>query len=384
MYNLYSHGGSGNHGCEAIIRSTIKVLNEDSVNVFSHNRDQDIKYGIDGICNLREDITNSIQRGTLKWLFSSMQSKLTGRIALKIRYQRNLLFDNIRPGDICLSVGGDNYCYEGVEILGAVNYCLRKKHCKTVLWGCSVEPELLHDPEVLKDISKFDLITARESISYQALKRINSNTQLIPDPAFALDRIDLPLPDGWKENDTIGINASPLIITSGNNGNIVMEAYRKLIRTILQYTDSNIALIPHVVWKQNDDREVLKQLFEEFKDTKRLVLLNDCNCMQLKGYIARCRMFVGARTHATIAAYSSCVPTLVLGYSVKSRGIATDLFGTDKNYVISVQSMKNSNTLSKGFLWLLENENNIKLHLQSMMPDYIKKVYGAELLIKAL
>lgn len=384
MYNLYSHGGSGNHGCEAIIRSTIKVLNEDSVNVFSHNRDQDIKYGIDGICNLREDITNSIQRGTLKWLFSSMQSKLTGRIALKIRYQRNLLFDNIRSGDVCLSVGGDNYCYAGVEILGAVNYCLRKKHCKTVLWGCSVEPELLHDPEVLKDISKFDLITARESISYQALKRINSNTQLIPDPAFALDRIDLPLPDGWKENDTIGINASPLIITSGNNGNIVMEAYRKLIRTILQYTDSNIALIPHVVWKQNDDREVLKQLFEEFKDTKRLVLLNDCNCMQLKGYIARCRMFVGARTHATIAAYSSCVPTLVLGYSVKSRGIATDLFGTDKNYVISVQSMKNSNTLSKGFLWLLENENNIKLHLQSMMPDYIKKVYGAELLIKAL
>ena len=384
MYNLYSHGGSGNHGCEAIVRSTIKVLNENSVNVFSHNRDQDIKYGIDGICNLREDTTNSIQRGTLKWLFSSMQSKLTGRIDLKMRYQRNLLFDNIRPGDICLSVGGDNYCYAGVEILGAVNYCLRKKRCKTVLWGCSVEPELLHDSEILKDISKFDLITARESISYQALKLVNGNTQLIPDPAFALDRIDLPLPDGWKENDTIGINASPLIVASGNNGDIVMEAYRNLIRTILQYTDSNIALVPHVVWNQNDDREVLKQLYEEFKDTERLVLLNDCNCMQLKGYIARCRMFVGARTHATIAAYSSCVPTIVLGYSVKSKGIATDLFGTDKNYVISVQNMENPNILSEGFLWLLENENSIKLHLQSMMPDYIKKAYSAESLLKAL
>ena len=242
----------------------------------------------------------------------------------------------------------------------------------------------MHDSEILKDISKFDLITARESISYQALKLVNGNTQLIPDPAFALDRIDLPLPDGWKENDTIGINASPLIVASGNNGDIVMEAYRNLIRTILQYTDSNIALVPHVVWNQNDDREVLKQLYEEFKDTERLVLLNDCNCMQLKGYIARCRMFVGARTHATIAAYSSCVPTIVLGYSVKSKGIATDLFGTDKNYVISVQSMENPNILSEGFLWLLENENSIKLHLQSMMPDYIKKAYSAESLVKAL
>ena len=384
MFNLYSHGGSGNHGCEAIVRSTIKVLNENSVNVFSHNVDQDVKYGIDDICNLQKDTVSSIQRGSLKWLLSSIQSKTTGRIDLKVKYQRKLLFDNIHSGDICLSVGGDNYCYAGVEILGAVNYCLRKKHCKTVLWGCSVEPELLNNQHVINDISKFDLITVRESISYQALKRINNNTYLIPDSAFALDRIDLPLPTGWKENNTIGVNASPLILSSGNSENIVMEAYRKLIITIIENTDSTIALIPHVVWDNNDDREVLKQLYEEFKDTGRLVLVDDFNCMQLKGYIARCRMFIGARTHATIAAYSSCVPTLVLGYSVKSRGIAKDIFGTDKNYVISVQGMKNTNLLSEGFLWLLENEKSIKSHLHSMMPDYVNRVYNAGTLVKAL
>lgn len=384
MFNLYSHGGSGNHGCEAIVRSTIKVLNENSVNVFSHNVDQDVKYGIDDICNLQKDTLSSIQRGSLKWLLSSLQSKITGRIDLKVKYQRKLLFENIHSGDICFSVGGDNYCYAGVEILGAVNHCLRKKHCKTVLWGCSVEPELLNNQQVINDISKFDLITARESISYQALKRINNNTYLIPDSAFTLDRIDLPLPTGWKENNTIGVNASPLILSSGNNENIVMEAYRKLIITIIENTDSTIALIPHVVWDNNDDREILKQLYEGFKDTGRLVLVDDFNCMQLKGYIARCRMFIGARTHATIAAYSSCVPTLVLGYSVKSRGIAKDLFGTDKNYVISVQGMKDTNLLSEGFLWLLENEKSIKSHLHSMMPDYVNRVYNAGTLVKAL
>ena len=384
MFNLYSHGGSGNHGCEAIVRSTIKVLNENSVNVFSHNVDQDVKYGIDDICNLQKDTLSSIQRGSLKWLLSSIQSKITGRIDLKVKYQKKLLFENIHSGDICFSVGGDNYCYAGVEILGAVNHCLRKKHCKTVLWGCSVEPELLNNQQVINDISKFDLITARESISYQALKRINNNTYLIPDSAFTLDRIDLPLPTGWKENNTIGVNASPLILSSGNNENIVMEAYRKLIITIIENTDSTIALIPHVVWDNNDDREILKQLYEEFKDTGRLVLVDDFNCMQLKGYIARCRMFIGARTHATIAAYSSCVPTLVLGYSVKSRGIAKDLFGTDKNYVISVQGMKDTNLLSEGFLWLLENEKSIKSHLHSMMPDYVNRVYNAGTLVQAL
>ena len=384
MFNLYSHGGSGNHGCEAIVRSTIKVLNDNSVNVFSHNVDQDIKYGIDDICNLQNDTPDSIHHGSLKWFLGSMQNKLTGRIDLTVRYQRKSLFENIHRGDICLSVGGDNYCYAGVETLSAVNYALRKKHCKTVLWGCSVEPELLNDEQIKHDLSEFDLITARESITYQALKKINKNTHLIPDSAFTLDRIDLPLPNGWKENNTIGINASPLILSSGNNENSVMEAYRKLIVTIIENTDSTIALIPHVVWDNNDDRVVLKQLFDEFKDTGRLVLLGDYNCMQLKGYIARCRMFIGARTHATIAAYSSCVPTLVLGYSVKSRGIAKDIFGTDENYVISVQNMVNTNTLSDGFLWLLKNEKSLRAYLQSMMPDYINKAYASSALVKEL
>ncbi|MFR4670990.1 MAG: hypothetical protein ACLT69_14285 [Intestinibacter bartlettii] len=56
----------------------------------------------------------------------------------------------------------------------------------------------------------------------------------------------------------------------------------------------------------------------------------------IKGYISRCRLY-RARTHATIAAYSTCVPTLVIGYSVKAKGIAKDIFGTYENYVLPVQ-----------------------------------------------
>lgn len=75
----------------------------------------------------------------------------------------------------------------------------------------------------------------------------------------------------------------------------------------------------------------------------------DATCEELKGFISRCRLFVGARTHATIAAYSTCVPTLVAGYSVKARGIAKDLFGSEENYVLPVQSLKNKDDLVKGF-----------------------------------
>jgi len=38
-------------------------------------------------------------------------------------------------------------------------------------------------------------------------------------------------------------------------------------------------------------------------------------------------LFAGARTHSTIAALSSGVPTLSFAYSIKARGINRDLFG---------------------------------------------------------
>lgn len=191
-----------------------------------------------------------------------------------------------------------------------------------------------------EDIASYDLIIARESISFNLLKKYNSNTYLIPDPAFQLERKEPDLPDLFKENNTVGINISPLIMKCETIRGITKTNYEELIEYIIKNTDMNIALIPHVVEKNNDDREVLKLLFKKYKKTKRICMIEDCNCMELKGYIEKCRFFIGARTHATIAAYSSCVPTLVVGYSVKAKGIAKDIFGEYENYVLSVQGLK--------------------------------------------
>ena len=95
--------------------------------------------------------------------------------------------------------------------------------------------------------------------------------------------------------------------------------------------------------------------------------------MELKGFISRCRIFVGARTHATIAAYSTCVPTLVVGYSVKARGIAKDIFGEYEHYTISAQSLKEKKDLTESFKWILEREEEIRKHLVDFMPEYINK-----------
>ena len=376
MVNLYSHGGSGNHGCEAIVRSTVTMLG-DNINLYSQSPEQDFYYGLDEICNIKSDLNFPIKKGTIPWFTGRIATKLTGYIDLEIRQKRRELFSNMHKGDLYLSIGGDNYCYEGTEVLSAINRNLKRKKVKTILWGCSVTPDLLSKSSISRDLASFDLIIARESISYDALKKISCNVVLASDPAFTLNSIDLPLPEKWREGSMIGINASPLILNNAKKENIVFEAYCRLIDKILRETNYGIVLIPHVVWSENDDRVPLQKLYSKFYTSDRVIMLEDHNCMEMKGYIARCCMFIGARTHATIAAYSSCVPTLVLGYSVKAFGIAKDLFGSDSKYVIPVQQMENPNELAEGFQWLNENKNSIQDHLRNIMPSYIKKSYNA-------
>ena len=383
MYKFYLHAGSANHGCEAIVRSSINILN-DKVTLYSRVPELDTKYGIDDICDLQKDDKLPLKKGSFSWIKAYLQTKLTGKIDLSMKYQYNSLISQVNNNDIYFSIGGDNYCYPGTEVLAGINSNIKKKGARLVLWGCSVEPSLIDDSAIANDLHSFDLITARESISYNALKKVNDNTVLVSDPAFTLPKIDLPLPKGWKKGKMIGINASPLIIENGKNAKTVYEAYRLLIEYIIKETEYNVALIPHVIVEGNNDYEVLKKLYDEIEFKDRLVLIGDHNCSELKGFISRCSFFIGARTHATIAAYSTCVPTLVLGYSVKSRGIAKDLFGDYQNYVLPVQDMNDSRELLDSFKWIMKRENDIKNHLKEVMPEYVSKAYLAKDAIERL
>ncbi len=368
---LYSHGGSGNHGCEAIVRGTQKIIGKENMMVYSLNKEEDKLYGLDKVVRLG-DLRINYSKFNIKRIVASLKIKLFKDYYYAERIAFDHLFNQYGENDVAISIGGDNYCYSGYDMYEVLNNEFNKNGAKTVLWGCSVEPSLI-DERMSEDLMKYSLIAARESITYEAISKVNKNTKLIPDPAFQLEKIELPLPQFFDEYNTIGINMSPHIMTCESNEGATMENYSELIEHIIKTTNMQIALIPHVVWSSNDDRKPLKVLYDKFKDTKRVIMLDDYNCMELKGFISRCRMFIGARTHATIAAYSTCVPTLVIGYSVKAKGIAKDIFGTYENYVLPVQSLSNKNDLINAFEWMKDNEDGIRKHLNEFMPGYKEK-----------
>lgn len=362
------HTGSGNHGCEAIVRTTAKLLGgPENVVLWSLAKQEDEKYGAAELLE-RVVVSEELQRFSLGYFEALLRRKLLRQENANMNvFLREQFKDNI-----AISVGGDNYCYpwsarQAIELDKEI-----RKSCKaSVLWGCSIDPEAI-TPEIEADLKQFDLITAREPLTYELLKRINPNTVKVADPAFLLGRVDLPLPENFIEGNTVGINVSPLIMKYGTDRNVILNNYEELILHILDHTDMGICLIPHVVWEHNNDMEPLDVLWEKFRHTGRISRILDGSCCELKGYIARCRFFVGARTHATIAAYSTLVPTLVVGYSVKSRGIALDLFGTEENYVLPVQNLKTEIDLTKAFSWLQAHEQDVRCQLGKVMPDYIE------------
>lgn len=381
---LYGNGSSGNHGCEAIARGTISLLGSSHhYTINSADLEDDRKNGLCDIASLVP--ARQKQKKDFRFLKAYLNLKLKGNyLDLDGLYYLPGIKQTKGNVDIALSVGGDNYCYAGTEIYGWLNRAYHQAGIKTALWGCSIEPDVVAKKDVATDLNQYDLIIARESITYEAVKHVQKNTILAPDPAFFMEPKECDLDERLKIGNVIGINASPHILKCESSSGMAYENYKQLIQYILSETDATIALIPHVVWASNDDRMVLQQLYDDFNQDPRLVLVEDHTAPELKYIISKCSFFVGARTHATIAAYSSCVPTLVVGYSVKARGIARDLFGTEDGYVLPVQSLNESGQLTQTFRELYEKRTSVESHLQKMMPDYCASAGTAVNAIKEL
>ena len=109
-----------------------------------------------------------------------------------------------------------------------------------------------------------------------------------------------------------------------------------------QYQDSQFIFIPHVTYRndhENDDRIVGREIYSNVSCKDRVCLIEgDYTCEESKGVIGMCDLFIGARTHATIASISQRIPTIALAYSAKAFGIMEDALA-DKRCVIDINEV---------------------------------------------
>lgn len=361
---LYGHGGAYNHGAEAIVKCTVDLIKntykKSNIILSTHFKEQDLEFDIpvDEYCERDMNYVSLDKASNQKGLYDSMIYKST--------------LESIKRNSICLSVGGDNYCYDNWYRWKIIHEKAVEVGAKSILWSCSIEPSMLKD-EMVNTLKKHHLITARESMTYNTLREKGlNNIVLCSDIAFLLQAKKTLLPQKFIEGNTVAINISPLVVRRESIDGIIVKNIHRLIKDIIDNSDMNIALIPHVVMPMDNDFSLLEEIYNEIESRDRVCLISDkLNTKEYKYIISKCRFGVFARTHGSIAAYSSCIPTIAIGYSVKAKGIALDLEMED--YILPLDKFSDECSLLSKFNLMIENEVYLRERLKKKMPTYIQK-----------
>lgn len=219
-----------------------------------------------------------------------------------------------------------------------------------ILWGASVGPftrEPAIEAYMAKLLSKVRLLTVRETISADYLRGLGLGAHLtqVTDPAFNLLPEPVDCAGFWPRDSgsgVLGFNVSPLIQKfrpAGERADVLRDEIVTFLRHVIDGFGQSVLLLPHVDpldgQGHNSDSHFMRPLLAALSDrADRIALVPPMlNAAQLKHVLGRLSFFIGARTHATIGALSSGVPTLSIAYSIKARGINRDLFG-DERWVV--------------------------------------------------
>lgn len=373
--SIYGHFGSHNHGNEAIVRGVSQLFDSERLTLYSFTPDTDIKFGLDQLCVIKP-FMRTYKRYTPAHIFLAVWNRIIKSQNLYNAYCLNPFMKAVKG--IYLMEAGDQYCENDSvkKFYAYVNRHIVRKGGKTVMLPCTISEESFTDARMLEDLHRYSLIFARESITYDALIKagFERSARFAPCPAFLMEAKQCSLPELFLSRPVVGLTIGRLAQGKEGYSNAVFENSRALVKHIMGATDFTVALIPHVNVGENlTDVKTLRALYDEFKGSGRIMEISETRADELKYVISHCRFLVTVRTHASIAAYSSGVPTLVIGYSQKSKGIATDLFGSPENYVINADSLTNEEKLTEAFVWMNENESSIRQKLKNVLPLYLQK-----------
>ena len=248
--------------------------------------------------------------------------------------------DAIDRADIVFDIGGgDSF----TDIYGPKRFL--------TVWGTKARSLLKRKPLILcpQTIGPFEsrwsriLARAVMNRSIAVVSRDAPSTQFLRDLGVQADLVEatdvaMRLPydaPALREYGKVrvGLNVSGLLMNGGytqsNQFGLSID-YPVLIREIISWflTQDNVELhlVGHVQSETQpleDDQRASAALAEEFPDIVLAPVF--ASPVEAKSYIAGMDFFMGARMHATIAAFSSGVPVIPMAYSRKFIGVFATL-----------------------------------------------------------
>ena len=331
---LMGNGSPENGGCEAITKGTIEILKQslgDNVVITDAFFDYSGKYKRND--ELQIWPVRYPRRWTLSWCYLNLLLKFCPSLVGNFLYKSHR--KEIEKSDVVLSLGGDNYSLDyGVPVrFIEMGRYVKKHHSAFVIWGASIGP-FVSGSKFEKLISNhfntdIDLIFAREeeTVKYLGSIGVNKNVSLFADPAFMMqpeecsNKIGFELPEKY-----LCINFSDLMAVYVTDGNIEewLKICAETIDSLAIKSSLPMVFIPHV----KSDYEFMQRIYPLLKNKDSVLLANkNLNASEMKWIISKSACNIACRTHSTIASFSTSVPTISLGYSIKSKGLNLQMYG---------------------------------------------------------
>lgn len=362
------NGSPENGGCEAITKGTVEIIKQTigDVEFIDSFFDYSGKY--------KKDVNHNIypvpypKRFSFKWFILQITTRCSVFLTNVILFSKHKYY--IKKADAILSLGGDNYSLDyGVPTrFICMGKYVKKFQKKFIIWGASIGP-FRDNPSFEKKMIKHlkedvDLILLRESESKKYLDTIGiaENVKLVADPAFMMQ----PEQSQWYDENIIGkyicLNFSDLMAkyVTKNDMSKWIHICQSIIVDLLTEYNSNIILIPHV----KTDSEFMKLIIANIQSDRIILAPTYLNAAQMKWIISKAECNIACRTHSTIASFSTSVPTLSLGYSLKSKGLNKQMYGHEK-YLLYCNDITREN-FRIVFHELWENREEIHKQLKTM------------------
>jgi colanic acid/amylovoran biosynthesis protein len=390
-----------NRGCEAIVRGTSALLREEAgtcrfiSHYFTEEKCTDEQNEVDA--TIIHKPFPFLKRYSLPWIQAQIERRLFRQPVS--RYVARSFQHSLPDADAVLMLGGDTFTpdYGNADVYFALSSLVVRHNVPIALWGASIGP-FTEAPDfekwAVEKLRRMSLLCARETETLAYLDGLGlKNIILTADPSFYMQPATCELPgtvEAALGQGCIGLNLSPFLYShthpdesAGFSASLPLwtRLAADIVRTLLRRFSDAVLLVPHVISEMGDvyrdDSLFLQRVAQLVQEPERVLVLDrTLNAAQVKWAISRLRLFAGARTHSTLAAISSGVPTICIGYSVKARGIAQDVYG-HLDWLVKGQALADPAFLCERMVSLSDQEAAIRSHLEQVKPIFRQRARDA-------
>jgi polysaccharide pyruvyl transferase WcaK-like protein len=327
---------SGNKGCVALCYSVLYLIDDilsqkgiDYRLYLTESKEKEGKHSVNisGRTIQYESIGYPLQNS---WINTIKHTKKNLRL-YKIFKQADYIMD-IGQGDSFADIYGA-YRFDKIDRIHRIARLLSKPY---VLLPQTIGP--FTNPAIrkkaVKSMVEASLVMTRDGQSLDYVKELADNRPRVKefiDVAFFLPYTKM---DFDKDFVHVGLNISGLLWNGGytrNNQFGLKTDYQQAIMKVLTWFLSTekvkVHLISHVATGERNienDYEVAFDLWKTMHHDRLVLAPLFFSPIDAKSYIAGMDFFMGARMHATIAAFSAGIPVVPMAYSRKFNGLFVD------------------------------------------------------------